>query len=58
MALKLYGKSVDGSIPIRALLYDDEQLVASQDGVGIYEGLAFFILPPERCSAIQVTRNP
>ncbi|KAH9887028.1 EAP30/Vps36 family-domain-containing protein [Cubamyces lactineus] len=38
MALKRYSYSVDGTIPIPALLYDDEVLLASQDGVGIYDG--------------------
>ncbi|KAF7789123.1 hypothetical protein EIP86_000058 [Pleurotus ostreatoroseus] len=36
--LKRYTKSVDGTIPVQALLYDDEELLASQDGVGIYDG--------------------
>ncbi|KAK7045959.1 Vacuolar protein-sorting-associated protein 36 [Paramarasmius palmivorus] len=31
--------SVDGSIPVQALLYNDEDLLASQDAVGIYDGL-------------------
>lgn len=31
--------SVDGSIPIQALLYEDEELFSSQDGVGIYNGI-------------------
>ncbi|KAJ3759099.1 EAP30/Vps36 family-domain-containing protein [Lentinula raphanica] len=39
MALQKYSKSVDGTIPIQALLYDDEELISSQDGVGIYDGL-------------------
>ncbi|KAF8884471.1 hypothetical protein BD779DRAFT_1612113 [Infundibulicybe gibba] len=38
MALRRCTRSVDGTIPIRALLYDDEELLASQDGVGIYDG--------------------
>ena len=29
---------VDGSIPIQALLYNDEEPLASQDSVGIYYG--------------------
>ncbi|KAG9014000.1 hypothetical protein FRB94_000197 [Tulasnella sp. JGI-2019a] len=33
-----YTRGVDGSIPIRALLYDDEDLVISQDSVGLYDG--------------------
>ena len=36
--LKRYTKSVDGTIPVPALLYEDEDLLASQDGVGIYDG--------------------
>lgn len=38
MALQRYTSSVDGTIPIQALLYTDEQLLASQEGVGIYDG--------------------
>ncbi|KAG8853932.1 hypothetical protein FRB96_007941 [Tulasnella sp. 330] len=33
-----YTRRVDGSTPIRALLYDDEELVGSQEGVGLYDG--------------------
>ncbi|GBE87072.1 EAP30/Vps36 family-domain-containing protein [Sparassis latifolia] len=38
MSLKRYAKSVDGTIPVPALLYEDEDLLASQEGVGIYDG--------------------
>ncbi|KDQ23680.1 hypothetical protein PLEOSDRAFT_1048502 [Pleurotus ostreatus PC15] len=38
MALRRYTRSVDGTIPVQALLYDDEELVAVQDSVGIYDG--------------------
>ncbi|TFK65876.1 hypothetical protein BDN72DRAFT_800733 [Pluteus cervinus] len=38
MALRRSTRSVDGSIPVPALLYNDEELLASQDGVGIYDG--------------------
>uniref|UniRef100_A0A8H7XLD4 Vacuolar protein-sorting-associated protein 36 n=1 Tax=Psilocybe cubensis TaxID=181762 RepID=A0A8H7XLD4_PSICU len=38
MALRRYTKQVDGTIPVQALLYNDEELLASQDGVGIYDG--------------------
>ena len=38
MILKSYTKPVDGTIPVQALLYDDEQLLGSQEGVGIYDG--------------------
>ncbi|CAE6358601.1 unnamed protein product [Rhizoctonia solani] len=31
-------RRVDGTIPISALLYEDEGLVASQDAVGLYDG--------------------
>ena len=37
-ALKRYTKSVDGTIPVPALLYQDEDILASQDSVGIYDG--------------------
>lgn len=40
MALARFTKPVDGTIPVPALLYDDEDLVTSQDGVGIYDGSA------------------
>ncbi|KAF5376389.1 hypothetical protein D9757_008655 [Collybiopsis confluens] len=39
MALARFTKPVDGTIPIQALLYPDEELISSQDGVGIYDGL-------------------
>lgn len=38
MILQRYSRSVDGTIPVAALLYDDEESYASQDGVGIYDG--------------------
>ena len=38
MALARYTRPVDGTIPIPALLYDDENLFAIQDGVGLYDG--------------------
>ncbi|PPQ91608.1 hypothetical protein CVT25_012789 [Psilocybe cyanescens] len=38
MALRRYTRQVDGTIPVQALLYNDEELLASQDGVGIYDG--------------------
>ena len=37
-ALTRYTQPVDGTIPVAALLYDDERLLASQDGVGLYDG--------------------
>ncbi|KAL5498290.1 VPS36 [Sanghuangporus vaninii] len=37
-ALTRYAQPVDGTIPVAALLYDDERLLASQDGVGLYDG--------------------
>ncbi|OJA20267.1 hypothetical protein AZE42_04302 [Rhizopogon vesiculosus] len=39
MALRRYTTSIDGTIPVPALLYGDEELLASQDGVGIYDCL-------------------
>lgn len=36
--LKRYTSAVDGTIPVQALLYDDEDLLASQESVGIYDG--------------------
>ena len=33
-----FWRPVDGSIPIQALLYNDEEPLASQDNVGIYYG--------------------
>lgn len=44
MALSRFTSSVDGSIPVSALLYDDEQLLATQDGVGIYDGYVLSLL--------------
>lgn len=38
MALKRYTKSIDSTIPLPALLYTDERLFSSQNGVGIYDG--------------------
>lgn len=38
MALQQYTRGVDGTIPVPALLYDDEELLASQDNTGIYDG--------------------
>ncbi|KAJ6600389.1 vacuolar protein sorting-associated protein 36 [Mycena vulgaris] len=38
MTLRRCTKSVDGTIPIPALLYNDEELLSSQEGVGIYDG--------------------
>jgi hypothetical protein len=38
MVLRRYARSVDGTIPAQALLYNDEEIHASQDGVGIYDG--------------------
>ncbi|KAF5338832.1 hypothetical protein D9758_012092 [Tetrapyrgos nigripes] len=38
MTLRRFTRSVDGSIPVQALLYNDEDLLSSQDGVGIYDG--------------------
>ncbi|KAF7343333.1 Vacuolar protein-sorting-associated protein 36 [Mycena venus] len=39
MTLRRSTKLVDGTIPIPALLYNDEELLSSQDGVGIYDGV-------------------
>jgi hypothetical protein len=38
MILQRYSRFVDGTIPVAALLYDDEENYASQDSVGIYDG--------------------
>ncbi|KAJ7687135.1 EAP30/Vps36 family-domain-containing protein [Mycena rosella] len=38
MTLRRCSRSVDGTIPIQALLYNDEELLSSQEGVGIYDG--------------------
>jgi hypothetical protein len=38
MILQKYSRFVDGTIPVAALLYDDEENYANQDGVGIYDG--------------------
>lgn len=39
-ALTRYGRPIDGTIPLTALLYDDELLLASQEAVGLYDGCA------------------
>jgi len=39
MALRRYTRPVDGTIPVPALLYNDEEIHANQDGVGVYDGL-------------------
>ncbi|KAI0338627.1 vacuolar protein sorting-associated protein 36 [Trametopsis cervina] len=36
--LRRYTRQVDGTIPVPALLYNDEEILASQEGVGIYDG--------------------
>ncbi|KAF9072395.1 EAP30/Vps36 family-domain-containing protein [Rhodocollybia butyracea] len=38
MVLQRFTKPVDGTIPIQALMYNDEELISTQDGVGIYDG--------------------
>ncbi|KAJ7162017.1 EAP30/Vps36 family-domain-containing protein [Mycena filopes] len=38
MTLRRATKLVDGTIPVPALLYNDEDLLSSQDNVGIYDG--------------------
>ncbi|CAK5278253.1 unnamed protein product [Mycena citricolor] len=38
MTLRRWTKPVDGTIPVQALLYDDEVLLATQDNVGVYDG--------------------
>lgn len=38
MALRTYTVTVDGTIPVQALIYDDERILATQDDVGIYDG--------------------
>ncbi|KXN85937.1 Vacuolar protein-sorting-associated protein 36 [Leucoagaricus sp. SymC.cos] len=55
MALQRYTTSVDGTIPVQALLYTDEQLLASQDGVGIYDGLQKST--PHQSGAIHTTSH-
>ncbi|QRV85383.1 vacuolar protein-sorting-associated protein 36 [Ceratobasidium sp. AG-Ba] len=38
VAMNRHFRRLDGTIPVAALLYEDEELVASQDGVGLYDG--------------------
>lgn len=38
MALRRCTRPVDGTIPVQALLYSDEEILANQDSVGIYDG--------------------
>ena len=42
MILQKYTRFVDGTIPVAALLYNDEESYASQDTVGIYDGYVAF----------------
>jgi len=44
MALRRCTRSIDGTIPVQALLYNDEEIQASQDGVGIYDGYVHDII--------------
>ncbi|EKM74142.1 hypothetical protein AGABI1DRAFT_109975 [Agaricus bisporus var. burnettii JB137-S8] len=55
MALQRYMLPVDGTIPVQALLYTDEQLYASQEGVGIYNGLQKS--PPHQSGTIYTTSH-
>ena len=55
MALRRCTKPIDGTIPVPALLYDDEEELATQDHVGLYDGyvtLSALLLvdrrPPQR----------
>lgn len=32
-----YTRPLDGALPLAANLYEDEEVVASQDGVGLYD---------------------
>ncbi|CCM05946.1 uncharacterized protein FIBRA_08185 [Fibroporia radiculosa] len=38
MSLRRYTRGIDGTIPVQALLYEDEDLLASQEHIGIYDG--------------------
>ncbi|KAG6843990.1 hypothetical protein H0H87_010908 [Tephrocybe sp. NHM501043] len=38
MTLRRLTRSVDGTIPVQALLYTDEEIYSSEDNVGIYDG--------------------
>ncbi|KAN0118246.1 EAP30/Vps36 family domain containing protein [Russula decolorans] len=55
MILQKYSRFVDGTIPVAALLYDDEENYASQDGVGIYDG--FQKSPNHQNGTISVTSH-
>ncbi|KAI0277813.1 EAP30/Vps36 family-domain-containing protein [Russula aff. rugulosa BPL654] len=55
MILQKYSRFVDGTIPVAALLYDDEENYASQDGVGIYDG--FQKSPNHQNGTITVTSH-
>ncbi|KAF8206575.1 vacuolar protein sorting-associated protein 36 [Mycena galopus ATCC 62051] len=55
MTLRRSTKLVDGTIPIPALLYNDEELLSSQDGVGIYDGLQKS--PSHQSGTIHVTTH-
>ncbi|EGN92648.1 hypothetical protein SERLA73DRAFT_79454 [Serpula lacrymans var. lacrymans S7.3] len=55
MALRRYTGSVDGTIPIPALLYNDEELLASQENIGIYSGLQKS--PDHQAGSVHVTSH-
>lgn len=46
---------LDGSIPVPALLYPDETLLADQDGVGLYDGQAK--APDHQLGSVHVTSH-
>src|ERR1700685_2092354 len=50
MALQRYTRTADGTIPVPALLYDDEELLASQENTGIYDGYVQVYLSFTHCS--------
>ena len=61
MALRRCTRPVDGTIPVPALLYNDEEIHASQDGVGIYDGYVSQLVVIARINSAMnnaVRRNP
>ena len=43
MALEAHTRGIDGTIPIQAMLLDEEELWASQDNIGIYNGFVYLL---------------
>ena len=52
------GRSLDGSIPVQALLYPDETLIASQGNIGLYDGCVSGLAPRSVLRDARVLLSP